>query len=94
MTKSGAVSTAMASIFTCDNKLGYSVTSIRFNNDIAYDVEVFLYVAKENKTVDIYKLELNAGDTFTDTFNYTLAFGDKILARSNVANTFYSLNIS
>jgi hypothetical protein len=93
MTKSGTVSTSTASVFTCDNKLGANILSMRFTNDIDYTIELFLYVAKDNKTIDLYTLILDGGDVVTDNLLYELAFGDKILARSTVANTFYTLNI-
>jgi hypothetical protein len=93
MTKSGSVTTVTASIFTCVDKIGNDVLSMRFTNDISYTLEVFLYVAKEDRTVDLYTLILDAGDVVTDNLKYELAQGDKILARSSVANTFYTLNI-
>jgi hypothetical protein len=93
MTKSGSVTTVTASIFTCVDKIGNNVLSMRFTNDINYTLEVFLYVAKDNKTIDLYTLILDGGDVVTDNLIYELAQGDKILARSSVANTFYTLNI-
>lgn len=93
MTKSGVVSTVSTSIFTSSNRMGNGVLSMRFTNEVNYTLEVFLYVAKENKTIDLYMLILDAGDVVTDNLKYELAQGDKILTKSSVANTYYTLNI-
>ena len=93
MTKSGVVSTNSAAIFICSDKSGSNVVKMRFTNADTYTLNLALYIAKENKTVTLYDLVLDAGDTVTDNLKYELAQGDKLMASSSRSKTFYTLNI-
>jgi hypothetical protein len=60
---------------------------MRFNNPIAYILTVSKYTAATASTTKVYSINLSAGDTVTDTFNYHLDEGDYITATSSVAGT-------
>jgi hypothetical protein len=62
---------------------------IRFNNQLAYDVQLYRYDALTITTTLIYNLTLSAGDTLTDNLTYALNKGDQIIANSNIAGTSY-----
>ena len=93
MVKSGVLSTTLAEIYVCDNKDGVTVEKMRFTNDVAYNLNILLFSAADNKTTTLYSLILDAGDTVTDNMGYDLQFGDKISASSTAGKTFYSLKI-
>lgn len=62
---------------------------IRFNNPLAYDIQLYKYDALTITTTLIYDLTLSAGDILTDSFNYALNNGDQIIAYSNILGTSY-----
>lgn len=63
--------------------------SIRFNNPLAYNVQLYKYEALTLTTTLIYNLNLSAGDTFTDNLIYVLDNGDQLIAYSNILGTSY-----
>lgn len=63
--------------------------TIRFNNQLAYDVQLYKYEALTTTTTLIYDLTLSAGDTLTDNLSYLLNNGDQIIAYSNILGTSY-----
>lgn len=65
------------------------ITSMRFNNPVAYDLKLEKFEAATSVTTVIYDLSLAAGDTVTDNFHYALNPGDQLIATSNVAGTAY-----
>lgn len=87
----GEVSTIGYSIYTSPNNISSKVKVMRFNNIAAYilTVEVFNYDLGILST--LYTLELSAGDTMTDTFEYTLNGKDYIKVTSNITGTIYSI---
>jgi hypothetical protein len=62
---------------------------LRINNPLAYDVQLYKYEALTLTTTLIYNLNLSAGDTLTDSFNYVLNNGDQLIAYSNILGTSY-----
>jgi hypothetical protein len=72
------------SILVLDKLIG-----IRFNNPLAYSVQLYKYEALTLTTTLIYNLNLSAGDTLTDNLIYVLNNGDQIIAYSNILGTSY-----
>lgn len=93
MKLNGKISTIPAKIYTCDKPQGVEMVSIRFNNIIAYSITLSKFDKKANQTIELYTLNLDAGDTVTDTFPYQLSEGDSLIAFASVAKTTYSLVI-
>ena len=62
---------------------------IRLNNPLAYSVQLYKYEALTLTTTLIYDLNLSAGDTLTDAFNYALNTGDQLIVYSNILGTSY-----
>jgi len=62
---------------------------LRFNNPLAYNVQLYKYEALSTTTTLIYDLTLSAGDTLTDNLTYSLNNGDQIIAYSNILGTSY-----
>ena len=62
---------------------------IRFNNPLAYSVQLYKYEALTLTTTLLYNLNLSAGDTFTDNLIYILNNGDQLIAYSNILGTSY-----
>lgn len=63
--------------------------NMRFNNSLAYTLQVYKYEAETSTTTLLYDLSLSAGDTVTDNLMYALNNGDEIKAFSNIAGTTY-----
>ena len=72
------------SILVLDKLIG-----IRFNNPLAYSVQLYKYEALTLTTTLIYNLNLSAGDTLTDNLVYVLNNGDQLIAYSNILGTSY-----
>jgi len=62
---------------------------LRFNNPLAYNVQLYKYEVLSTTTTLIYDLTLSAGDTLTDNLTYALNNGDQIIAYSNILGTSY-----
>jgi hypothetical protein len=93
MTKSGVISTILAELYICDKREGSIIEKMRFTNSVAYNLTLQLHIEESNKTVSLYDLVLDAGDTVTDNMGYELKFGDKLLASSTAGKTFYSIKV-
>jgi hypothetical protein len=65
------------------------LTIIRFNNPLAYSVQLYKYDTLTITTTLIYNLTLSAGDTLTDNLTYALNNGEQIIAYSNIIGTSY-----
>jgi hypothetical protein len=63
--------------------------SLRFNNALAYSIQLYKYEGKTATTTLIYDLSLAAGDTVTDNLAYALNPGDQLIAYSNIPGTTY-----
>jgi hypothetical protein len=63
--------------------------NIRFNNPLAYSIQLYKYEALSTTTTLIYDLTLSAGDTLTDNLMYALNNGDQLIAYSNILGTSY-----
>ncbi len=61
----------------------------RFNNPLAYSIQLYKYEALTLTTTLIYNLNLSAGDTLTDNLSYALSNGDQLIAYSNILGTSY-----
>ena len=62
---------------------------LRFNNPLAYSIQLYKYEALTLTTTLIYNLNLSAGDTLTDNLTYVLNNGDQLIAYSNILGTSY-----
>jgi hypothetical protein len=62
---------------------------LRFNNTLAYNIQLYRYDALTTATTLIYQLNLSAGDTVTDNLTYALNNGDQIIAYPSIAGTSY-----
>jgi hypothetical protein len=71
------------------NTIFTKVFNLRFNNPLAYTIQLYKYEAATTTTTLIYNLSLSAGDTVTDNFTYALNPGDELKAFSNIAGTTY-----
>jgi hypothetical protein len=63
--------------------------TVRFNNAVSYNIQIYIYEASSATTILMYALNLSAGDTVTDDFSYALSNGDQIIAYSSVVGTSY-----
>jgi len=63
--------------------------TVRFNNAVSYNIQIYIYEAGSATTNLMYALNLSAGDTVTDDFSYALNKGDQIIAYSSVVGTSY-----
>jgi len=62
---------------------------LRFNNPLAYSIQLYKYEALTLTTTLIYNLNLSAGDTLTDNLAYSLNAGDQIIGYSDIPGTTY-----
>lgn len=69
---------------------GATISALRFNNPAAYDITISRFNNIDGTTLDLYTLNLSAGDTISDTYNYTLKDGDYIMVTSSVPGTVYT----
>ena len=65
------------------------ITILRFNNPLAYDIQLYKYEALTATTILIYNLTLSAGDTVTDNLTYALNDGDQLIGYSSIPGTTY-----
>ena len=65
------------------------VFNLRFNNALAYTIQLYKYEAATATTTLLYNLSLSAGDTVTDNLIYALNSGDQLKAYSNITGTTY-----
>jgi hypothetical protein len=65
------------------------VLSLRFNNPLAYSIQLYKFDFETSATTLLYNLSLSAGDTVTDNLAYALNTGDQLIAYSNIAGTTY-----
>lgn len=68
------------------------ILELRVNNPVAYIVTVSIFDWKEKKTVTLYRKELDAGDTLTDTFNFVFNQGDALIVNTSSATTSYYIH--
>jgi hypothetical protein len=69
--------------------------TLRLNNAVAYNIQLYIYKASTATTTLMYALNLSAGDTLTDDINYALSNGDQIIAYSSVVGTtFYIYGVT
>lgn len=65
------------------------VNNLRFNNPSASKLTLSIYKAKNYKSVNVYNLTLDPGDTVTDSYTYFLEPGDYIVATPDITGTIY-----
>lgn len=87
--KDGTLTTSGMTVFKCANTGIGTITLVRTNNSSAYTITLSRFNSKLNKITEIYTLNLSAGDTLTDTSNYSFAPGDALIMASSVLNTTY-----
>jgi hypothetical protein len=65
------------------------IFSIKFYNSLAYRLILERYDAISATSKIIYELNLSAGDSVTDDFQYALKEGDELIVYSNIPGTTY-----
>lgn len=65
------------------------IVSIRVSNPLAYDLTLTKYNARTATSINVYTLNLNAGDVMTDNLVYLLNSNDYIELTSTVPGTTY-----
>lgn len=65
------------------------VNYMRYNNPSPYVITIEKFSKETNSLSVIYTLNLQGGDTLTDTFAYYLASDEYIKVTSNIAGTKY-----
>jgi hypothetical protein len=95
---SGTLSTTGTILATGNRNLTTVLTKVmnlRFNNQLAYSIQLYKYDVATTVTTLIYDLTLAAGDTVTDNMAYALNVGDQLIAYSNIpGTTFYMYGIN
>jgi len=81
------VSTAGAAIYTVPLDKHAEITTLRFTSPVAYNLEVYIETKPNVQRSLIYKLELDAGDTVSDSSLYTLNPGESLYAISSTGQT-------
>lgn len=91
--KNGLVQTTLDVLFTPTSSRLNKITLITFNNtvDAPYTLEVWLHDDNGGEKL-MYKAVLDAGDFITDTVEYFMASGTKLLAKSDVATVAWTIN--
>jgi hypothetical protein len=69
------------------------VTMIKFYNAAAYDITLSRYDSVAASSIDIYSLNLAAGDSLTDSSIYLFAENDQLNVTTTVANTSYIVSL-
>lgn len=69
---------------------GASITVLRFSNTAAYDITISRFNNIDGTTLDLYTLNLAAGDIVNDSYCYNLKDGDYIMVTSSVPGTAYT----
>jgi hypothetical protein len=91
-TNSGTLSTT-GTVLATGTKTATSifdkVINLRFNNPLAYSIQLYRFDFATSATTLLYNLSLSAGDTLTDNLAYALNDGDQLIAYSNIAGTTY-----
>lgn len=75
------------------NLLTSSVNQIRISNPAAYTFELFRFDFENSSLIKIYSFNLDAGDVFTDSYNYFLNPGDYLIAYTDIPGTNYLITI-
>lgn len=86
--KEGKLTTGTTILYSAEKQT--IIKMIRFNNTQAFNITLFKITG--TNTSKIWSLELNAGDTITDTFEYVLEPKSRLEITCNVAGTSYSLS--
>lgn len=81
-------------VYTCPTGRDVVVQSIRVTNPGAFIFTVKKYVYATSTTVQLYTVNLSAGDILTDTNFISMRAGDYLELTSNIANTNYIIFIS
>ena len=81
----GTLSTLGTIIHTAPDNNVSEIRLLRFNNPSAYTLTLTKYTS--GTPTQVYSINLSAGDTITDSFQYFLNEGDYIKATSNIAGT-------
>jgi len=76
-----------------ESPINSSVNQIRINNSAAYTFELFRFDFESSNLIKIYSFNLDAGDVFTDSYNYILKAGDYLIAYSDIPGTNYLITI-
>lgn len=93
-TLTGKVSSAGSIIYITPFDRTATAESIRFNSPVAYNLEVYKYTRSPERKSLVYKLELDAGDTVTDSFFYMLNPNEGFFVKSSTGETTYTLIVT
>ncbi len=69
---------------------GAYIYALRFNNPAAYTITLSKFDSLTGTSLNLYTLNLAAGDTVTDGYNYTLKENDYIEVTCSIAGTVYT----
>jgi hypothetical protein len=81
----GTLLTTGTIIHTAPDNNVSEIRLLRFNNPLAYTLTLTKYTS--GSPTQVYSINLSAGDTVTDSFQYFLSEGDYIKATSNIVGT-------
>jgi hypothetical protein len=84
-TNQGTLSVSGTILHTAPDNNVSEIRLLRFNNPAAYTLTLRKYTA--GVPTQVYSVNLSAGDTITDSFQYFLDENDYIHATSSVAGT-------
>jgi hypothetical protein len=94
--KQGEIDVTGTILYTSAGDIGpinTSVTQIRVSNNAAYTYELFRFDFVSGLTTKIYSFSLDAGDVFTDDYNYLLKDGDYLIAYTDIPGTNYLITV-
>ena len=84
-TNQGTLSVSGTIIHTAPDNNVSEIRLLRFNNPLAYTLTLTKYTS--GVPTQVYSVNLSAGDTITDSFQYFLDEGDYIKATSSITGT-------
>jgi hypothetical protein len=66
---------------------------VKFYNPAAYDITLSKYQKETLSTIDLYSLNLAAGDSITDSSGYVFEAFDELQVTTSVAGTSYFISL-
>jgi hypothetical protein len=91
ISREGILTVGDTTIYSCPNKYTATIFSISFNNAAAFDISLRIERYTTSTSTVTYTFNLEAGDLMLDSNQYTLYYGDKVIAVTGVADTRYSM---
>ena len=85
----GTLSNTPFTLYTCPSGVTSKLTSLEFNNPLAYSITLEKYSGSLAITTVIYSLTLDAGDSLIDNGLYFMEPGDSLIVTSSIVGTTY-----